>query len=148
VATKNRSLNDFSIKVYRRKKKMEMKITNGCYEYVHLSIKTYDELNETINRLSKLYGNEKESKKEIEDKVTELTCQLEVFKEEILNKYLLDYRVRDYQLEDVTNISEWNYGLDNSNYLLKMGFTIQEMNEFITKKWEEFHPIKEEEENE
>lgn len=127
---------------------MEMKITNGCYEYVHLSIKTYDELNETINRLSKLYGNEKESKKEIEDKVTELTCQLEVFKEEILNKYLLDYRVRDYQLEEVTDIGEWNYGLDNSNYLLKMGFTIQEMNEFITKKWEEFHPIKEEEENE
>lgn len=127
---------------------MEMKITNGCYEYVHLSIKTYDELNETINRLSKLYRNEKESKKEIEDKVTELTCQLEVFKEEILNKYLLDYRVRDYQLEDVTDIGEWNYGLDNSNYLLKMGFTIQEMNEFITKKWEEFHPIKEEEENE
>ena len=127
---------------------MEMKITNGCYEYVHLSIKTYDELNETINRLSKLYGNEKESKKEIEDKVTGLTCQLEVFKEEILNKYLLDYRVRDYQLEDVTNISEWNYGLDNSNYLLKIGFTIQEMNEFITKKWEEFHPLKEEEENE
>lgn len=124
---------------------MEMKITNGCFEYVHLSIKTYDELNETINRLSKLYGNEKEEKKEIEDKVTELTCQLEVFKEEILNKYLLDYRVRDYQLEDITDIGEWNYGLDNSNYLLKMGFTIQEMNEFITKKWEEFHPIKEEE---
>lgn len=127
---------------------MEMKITNGCYEYVHLSIKTYDELNETINRLSKLYGNEKESKKEIEDKVTELTCQLEVFKEEILNKYLLDYRVRDYQLEEVTDIGEWNYGLDNSNYLLKIGFTIQEMNEFITKKWEEFHPLKEEEDNE
>lgn len=127
---------------------MKMEITNGCYEYVHLSIKTYDELNETINRLSKLYRNEKESKKGIEDKVTELTCQLEVFKEEILNKYLLDYRVRNYQLEDVTNIGEWNYGLDNSNYLLKIGFTIQEMNEFITKKWEEFHPIKEEEENE
>lgn len=127
---------------------MEMKITNGCYEYVHLSIKTYDELNETINRLSKLYGNEKESKKEIEDKVTELTCQLEVFKEEILNKYLLDYRVRNCQLEEVTDIGEWNYGLDNSDYLLKMGFTIQEMNEFITKKWGEFHPIKEEEENE
>lgn len=124
---------------------MEMKITNGCFEYVHLSIKTYDELNETINRLSKLYGNEKEEKKEIEDKVTELTCQLEVFKEEILNKYLLDYRVRDYQLEDITDIGGWNYGLDNSNHLLKMGFTIQEMNEFITKKWEEFHPIKEEE---
>ena len=125
-----------------------MEITNGCYEYVHLSIKTYDELNETINRLSKLYRNEKESKKGIEDKVTELTCQLEIFKEEILNKYLLDYRVRDYQLEDVTDIGEWNYGLDNSQYLLKIGFTIDEMNEFITKKWNKFHQPKEEEENE
>ena len=127
---------------------MKMEIKNSCYEYVHLSIETYDCLNKQINALSRLYAKEQEEKKEIEDKVTELTCQLEVFKEEILNKYLLDYRVRDYQLEDVTNIEEWNYGLDNSNYLLKIGFTIQEMNEFITKKWEEFHPLKEEEENE
>ena len=116
---------------------MEMKITNECYEYVKMSLDTYNTLkhNETQTLL-------------LEDKITELTCQLEVFKEEILNKYLLDYRLKDYQLEDVTDIGEWNYGLDNSNYLLKIGFTIQEMNEFITKKWEEFHPIKEEEENE
>ena len=127
---------------------MKMEIKNRCYEYVHLSIEAYDGLKEKINTLSRLCAKGQEEKKEIEDKVTELTCQLEVFKEEILNNYLLDYRVRDYQLEDVTNISEWNYGLDNSNYLLKIGFTIEEMNEFITKKWEEFHPIKEEEDNE
>ena len=127
---------------------MKMEIKNSCFEYVHLSIETYDCLNKQINTVSKLYVKEQEEKKALEDKITELTCQLEVFKEEILNKYLLDYRLRDYQLEDVTNINEWNYGLDNSNYLLKIGFTIEEMNEFITKKWEEFHPIKEEEDNE
>ena len=127
------------------KKKMEMKITNECYEYVKMSLETYNCLNEQINTLSKLYAKEQEEKKEIEDKVTELTCELEVFKEEILNKYLLDYRVRDYELEEVTDIGEWNYGLDNSKYLLKIGFTIDEMNEFITKKWNEFHQPKEEE---
>ena len=51
-------------------------------------------------------------------------------------------------LEEVTDIGEWNYGLDNIKYLLKIGFTIDEMNEFITKKWNEFHQLKEEEENE
>ena len=130
------------------KKKMKMKITNECYEYVKMSLETYNYLNKQINTLSKLYAKEQEEKKEIEDKVTELTCELEVFKEEILNRYLLDYRVRDYELEEVTDIGEWNYGLDNSKYLLKIGFTIDEMNEFITKKWNEFHQTKEEEENE
>lgn len=130
------------------KKKMKMKITNECYEYVKMSLETYNYLNKQINTLSKLYAKEQEEKKEIEDKVTELTCELEVFKEEILNRYLLDYRIRDYELEEVTDIGEWNYGLDNSKYLLKVGFTIDEMNEFITKKWNEFHQTKEEEENE
>ena len=127
---------------------MKMKITNECYEYVKMSLETYNCLNEQINTLSKLYAKEQEEKKEIEDKVTELTCELEVFKEEILNRYLLDYRVRDYELEEVTDIGQWNYGLDNFNHLLKIGFTIDEMNEFITKKWNEFHQTKEEEENE
>ena len=130
------------------KKKMKMKITNECYEYVKMSLETYNYLNKQINTLSKLYAKEQEEKKEIEDKVTELTCELEVFKEEILNRYLLDYRVRDYELEEVTDIGQWNYGLDNFNHLLKIGFTIDEMNEFITKKWNEFHQTKEEEENE
>ena len=130
------------------KKKMKMKITNECYEYVKMSLETYNYLNKQIDTLSKLYAKEQEEKKEIEDKVTELTCELEVFKEEILNRYLLDYRVRDYELEEVTDIGQWNYGLDNFNHLLKIGFTIDEMNEFITKKWNEFHQTKEEEENE
>ena len=127
---------------------MEMKITNGCYECVHLSIETYNKLKHGEMRMLKKSESMQDHITMLEDEITELTCQLEVFKEEILNKYLLDYRVRNYQLEDVTDIGELNYGLDNSNHLLKIGFTIQEMNKFITKKWEEFHPIKEEEENE
>ena len=125
-----------------------MEITNGCYECVHLSIETYNKLKHGEMRMLKKSESMQDHIAMLEDEITELTCQLEVFKEEILNKYLLDYRVRNYQLEDVTDIGELNYGLDNSNHLLKIGFTIQEMNKFITKKWEEFHPIKEEEENE
>lgn len=123
------------------KKKMEMKITNECYEYVKMSLETYN----ALFYFKKALESEQEKNKMLEDKITELTCELEVFKEEILNKYLLDYRVRDYELEEVTDIGEWNYGLDNSKYLLKIGFTIYEMNEFITKKWNEFHQPKEEE---
>lgn len=127
---------------------MEMKITNGCFEYVKMSLDTYDTLKYKEMQMLKNLESKQEYNTMLEDKITELTCQLEVFKEEILNKYLLDYRVRDYQLEDITDIGEWNYGLDNSQYLLKIGFTIDEMNEFITKKWNEFHQLKEEEENE
>ena len=127
---------------------MKMEIKNSCYEYVHLSIETYNKMKYDEMQMLKNLESEKEKSEMLADKITELTCQLEVFKKEILNKYLLHYRVRDYKLEDVTDIGEWNYGLDNSQYLLKIGFTIQEMNEFITKKWEEFHPLKEEEENE
>ena len=125
-----------------------MEITNGCYECVHLSIETYNKLKHGEMRMLKKTESMQDHIAMLEDEITELTCQLEVFKEEILNKYLLDYRVRNYQLEDVTDIGELNYGLDNSNHLLKIGFTIQVMNISITKKWEEFHPIKEEEENE
>ena len=127
---------------------MEMKITNECYEYVKMSLDTYNTLKYQDMQILRNLESEKEKSEMLADKITELTCQLEIFKEEILNKYLLDYRVRDYQLEDVTDIGEWNYGLDNSQYLLKIGFTIDEMNEFITKKWNEFHQPKEEEENE
>ena len=113
-------------------------------EYVQMSLDTYN----ALICIKKTLESEQEKNEMLEDKITELTCELEVFKEEILNRYLLDYRVRDYELEEVTDIGEWNYGLDNFKYLLKIGFTIDEMNEFITKKWNEFHQPKEEEENE
>lgn len=113
-------------------------------EYVQMSLDTYN----ALICIKKTLESEQEKNEMLEDKITELTCELEVFKEEILNRYLLDYRVRDYELEEVTDIGEWNYGLDNGKYLLKIGFTIDEMNEFITKKWNEFHQLKEEEENE
>ena len=113
-------------------------------EYVQMSLDTYN----ALICIKKTLESEQEKSEMLEDKITELTCELEVFKEEILNKYLLDYRVRDYELEEVTDIGEWNYGLDNIKYLLKIGFTIDEMNEFIKKKWNEFHKPREEEENE
>lgn len=124
---------------------MEMKITNGCYEYVHLSIKTYDELNETINRLSKLYRNEKESKKEIEDKVTELTCEIEILKQEILKTNINVYRLGTYTLEECLDFNGWNYAFvsNDEQKLLNLGFTHEELNRYIEDEWKKLNEEKE-----
>ena len=63
---------------------MKMEIKNSCFEYVHISLETYDCLNNQINTLSRLCAKKDEEKKEIEDKVTELTREIEVLKQEIL----------------------------------------------------------------
>ena len=137
----------FQSKYNRRKKKMEMKITNGCCEYVHLSIKTYDELNETINRLSKLYGNEKESKKEIEDKVTELTCEIEILKQEILKANINGYRLEIYTLEECLDFNGLNYAFTSNEEqkLLNLGFTHEELNQYIEDEWKKLNRVEEEE---
>lgn len=109
--------------------------------YVQMSLDAYDKL--MYDKIQK-----QEYTLILEDKITKLTCQLEIFKEEILNDNLLDYRIRNNELKVCTEINDWGYALDNSQRLLKLGFTIEEMNEFIKKKWEEIHSIKEEEENE
>lgn len=126
---------------------MEMKITNGCFEYVHLSIKTYDELNETINRLSKLYRNEKESKKEIEDKVTELTCEIEILKQEILKANINGYCLEAYTLEECLDFNGWNYAFttNKEQKLLNLGFTHEELNQYIEDEWKKLNRVEEEE---
>lgn len=126
---------------------MEMKITNGCCEYVHLSIKTYDELNETINRLSKLYGNEKESKKEIEDKVTELTCEIEILKQEIMKSNINCCRLEAYTLEECLDFNGWYYAFNSNEEqkLLNLGFTHEELNQYIEEEWKKLNRVEEEE---
>lgn len=124
---------------------MKMEIKNSCYEYVHLSIKTYDELNETINRLSKLYRNEKESKKEIEDKVTELTCEIEILKQEILKTNINGYRLVTYTLEECLDFNGWNYAFvsNDEQKLLNLGFTHEELNRYIEDEWKKLNEEKE-----
>lgn len=127
---------------------MEMKITNGCFEYVHLSLDSYDRLNRTINRLSKMLVDEKESKKEIEDKVTELTCQIEILKQEILKSNINGYRLGTYTLDECLDFKGFNYAFLSSeeSKLLNLGFTHEELNQFIEDEWKKLNT--EEEENE
>lgn len=72
---------------------MKTEIKSSCYEYVHLSLETYDCLNKQINTLSKLCAKEQEEKKELEDKITDLTCEIEILKLSVLKSKLNAFRL-------------------------------------------------------
>lgn len=124
---------------------MKMEIKSSCYEYVHLSLETYDCLNKQINTVSKLYRNEKESKKEIEDKVTELTCEIEILKQEILKANINGYRLEAYTLEECLDFNGWNYAFttNEEQKLLNLGFTHEELNQYIEDEWKKLNRVEE-----
>ena len=126
---------------------MKMEIKNSCFEYVHISIETYDCLNKQINTLSKLCAKGQEEKKEIEDKVTELTCEIEILKQEIMKSNINDYRLGAYTLEECLDFKGWNYAFisDDEQKLLNLGFTHEELNNFIKEEWKKLNRVEEEE---
>lgn len=129
------------------KKKMEMKITNECYEYVKISLETYNCLNKQINTLSKLYAEEQEEKMEIEDKVTELTCEIEILRQEIMKSNINGYRLEAYTLEECLDFNGWNYAFtrNEEQKLLNLGFTHEELNQYIEEEWKKLNRVEEEE---
>lgn len=129
------------------KKKMEMKITNECYEYVKMSLETYNCLNKQINTLSKLYAKEQEEKKEIEDKVTELTCEIEILRQEIMKSNINGYRLEAYTLEECLDFNGLNYAFTSNEEqkLLNLGFTHEELNQYIEDEWKKLNCVQEEE---
>lgn len=126
---------------------MKTEIKNSCYEYVHLSLETYDCLNKQINTLSRLCAKEREEKKEIEDKVTELTCQIEILKQEILKANINGYRLEAYTLEECLDFNGWNYAFttNEEQKLLNLGFTHEELNQYIEEEWKKLNRVEEEE---
>lgn len=126
---------------------METEIKNSCYEYVHLSIETYNCLNKQINTLSKLYAKEQEEKKEIEDKVTELTCEIEILRQEIMKSNINGYRLEAYTLEECLDFNGWNYAFTSNEEqkLLNLGFTHEELNQYIEDEWKKLNCVQEEE---
>lgn len=129
------------------KKKMEMEITNECYEYVKISLETYNCLNKQINTLSKLYAKEQEEKKEIEDKVTELTCEIEILRQEIMKSNINGYRLEAYTLDECLDFNGWNYAFTSNEEqkLLNLGFTHEELNQYIEDEWKKLNCVQEEE---
>lgn len=124
---------------------MKTEIKNSCYEYVHLSLETYDCLNKQINTLSRLCAKGQEEKKEIEDKVTELTCEIEILKQEILKTNINVYRLGTYTLEECLDFNGWNYAFisNDEQKLLNLGFTHEELNRYIEDEWKKLNDEKE-----
>lgn len=117
-------------------------------EFVQMSLETYDVLKSNNEYLKEALKEEKElhdedvaqAKKEIND----LAEKIDQYK-----KYLLELNCRfldvdHYSLEHYLDIDSWNYGMNYKDDLLNLGFTKQEMDEFIANKYKEYLKRKEE----
>lgn len=120
---------------------MKMEIKNSCYEYVHLSVETYDTLKSKIDLLASRYKDEVNVNKELEDKITELFCENEILRLEILKSNVNSYRLHSYSLEDLLNCDSWGYAFDGAKVskLLKLGFTHEDLNNFIKDEWKKLN---------
>lgn len=115
-----------------------------------MSLREYDILKFGSENLKRELKEEQESHiKDIEqfnEAMNELYSNIDLYKQ-----YILEYRckwldVENYSLESYLNIDSWNYGMNYKDELLSIGFTKQEMDEFIVKKYEEYLKDKQEDE--
>lgn len=117
-------------------------------EFVQMSLKTYDSLKSNVEYLKGALKKEQEShdkdvaqaKKEIND----LAEKIDQYKQHILESNCKSLNVEVYSLEQYLNIDSWTYGMNYKDELLSLGFTKQEMDEFIVDKYEEYVKEKEE----
>jgi glutaredoxin 2 len=115
--------------------------------FVQMPLETYDVLKSNNEYLKESLKYEREqhsedfaqAKKEIND----LVEKIEQYKQLILKfncKYL---NVDEYSLEQYLDIDSWTYGMNYKDELLNIGFTKQEMDEFIANKYEQYLKEKE-----
>jgi hypothetical protein len=120
--------------------------------FVQMSLETYDTLKFNNEYLKEELKYEREQHNEdvakAEKEKNDLVNKIEQYKQCILKfncKYL---NVEVYSLEQYLDIDSWTYGMNYKDELLNLGFTKQEMDEFIANKYEECLEEKEgEEEN-
>lgn len=120
-------------------------------EFVQISLETYDVLKFNNDHLKRQLKKEQESHSEdvaqAQKEIKDLTEKIDQYKQ-----YILEYRcewldVENYSLEHYLNTDPWNYGMNCKDELLSLGFTKQEMDEFIVDKYEEYVKEKEEDED-
>lgn len=120
--------------------------------FVQLPLKTYDELKSNIEYLKRELKKEREShngdvvraKQEINDFIEKINQ----YEQYILERECKWLDVENYSLEHYLNTDSWNYGMNCKDELLSLGFTKQEMDEFIVDKYEKYLKEKEEDEDE
>jgi hypothetical protein len=117
--------------------------------FVQMSLVKYDTLQFNNEYLKEVLKEEQEQHSEdvakAEKEKKDLVDKIERYKQFILKcncKYL---NVDGYSLEQYLDIDSWTYGMNYKDDLLNLGFTKQDMDEFIANKYNEY--LKEKEEN-
>lgn len=115
--------------------------------FVQMSLETYDVLKSNNEYLKRRLKEEQESHSEdvaqAKKEINYLAEKIEQYKQFILKcncKYL---NVDEYSLEHYLDIDSWTYGMNYKDELLNIGFTKQDMDEFISNKYNEYLKEKE-----
>lgn len=118
--------------------------------FVQMPLGTYDTLKFNNEYLKRKLKEEQESHSEdvaqAKKEINDLVEKIEQYKQYILECRCKLLEVESYSLERYLDIDSPYYGMYFKDELLSLGFTKQEMDEFIVNKYEEL--VKEKEENE
>ena len=119
--------------------------------FIQMSLETYDSLKSNNEYLKAKLKEERESHNEdavqAQKEKKDLTEKIEKYKQYILECRCKLLEVESYSLERYLDIDSPYYGMYFKDELLKLGFTKQEMDEFIVNKYEELVKEKEEDED-
>lgn len=119
--------------------------------FVQLPLKTYDELKSNIEYLKRELKKERESHNRdvvrAKEEINDLSEKINEYEQYILERECEWLDVENYSLEHYLNTDSWNYGMNHKDELLSLGFTKQEMDEFIVDKYEKYLKEKEEDED-
>lgn len=117
--------------------------------FVQMSLEKYDLLKSNNEYLKRSLKEEQESHSEdvaqAKKEINDLAEKIDQYKQYILEHNCKRLDVDTYSLENYLDIDSWTYGMNYKDDLLNLGFTKQEMDKFISNKYEEY--LKEKEEN-
>lgn len=120
-------------------------------EFVQMSLETYDSLKSNNECLERKLKKEQQSHKgdvvRAKQEINDLSEKVEQYKKYILERNCKVLNTGTYSLEQYLSIDSWTYGINYKDELLNLGFTTQEMDEFIVDKYEEYVKEKEEDED-
>lgn len=120
--------------------------------FVQMSLREYDILKFNSENLKRELKEEQESHNEdvaqAKKEINDLVEKINQYEQYILERECKWLDVENYSLEHYLSADSWNYGMNNKDELLSLGFTKQEMDGFILDKYEEYVKEKEEDEDE
>lgn len=118
-------------------------------DFVQMSLERYDTLKHDREYLMRELKEEQESHNknivQAERTIKDLAKKIEQYKKYILGRNCRMIDADNYSLKYYLDINTWAYGIDYKDDLLKLGFTKQEMDEFISNEYKK--AVKEKEEN-